>query len=138
MARPDAPTEQVQALEQLRTAFAGMYFRVRFLVDRIHDDCKGLTVHDISHLDALWEMADLLVGSNIEFTPTEIFVLGGSILLHDAGMTTVAFPGGRAELEITSQWRDNVSAMRRARNSGSYHTISTDDLDEKAKKELTF
>jgi hypothetical protein len=32
----------------------------------------------MTHIDALWETADVIVGGDISFTPFEAFVLGGA------------------------------------------------------------
>ncbi|WP_244504986.1 HD domain-containing protein [Pelagibacterium luteolum] len=65
-----------------------------------------MTVHDVTHLDALWEMASIAAIENFDLNPAEAFVFGGAILLHDAAMTLAAFPGGIAELREQTEWRD--------------------------------
>lgn len=97
------------ARQRLSSAFIAMREKVDSLVKRIDADCKGLTVHDVTHLDALWEMADVICGDQVPLTPAETFVLGGAILLHDAGMTAAAF-GSLDELKLTPEWRDNAAA----------------------------
>lgn len=69
----------------LRGAFLKIRERVGVLVSNIARDLPDLTVHDISHLDAQWETASLIAGNEYPLTPCETFVLGGAILLHDAG-----------------------------------------------------
>lgn len=76
------------------------------LVTHIAADMKGYTVHDISHLDALWEMASLIGGDQFKLNPAEAFVFGGAVLLHDSGMTTAAYVGGLEELKNFAVWRD--------------------------------
>jgi hypothetical protein len=104
---------QSAALERLRVAYFEMRRRAAILVSGIHQDCKGLTVHDISHLDALWDVADTIVGAEYEFTPAEVFVLGCAILIHDAGMAVAAFPGGQRDIEATLEWHENLHTVRR-------------------------
>ena len=85
------------------------------LVKLIPEDCRGLTVHDISHLDALWEMADIIAGPEFEINPAEAFVFGAAVLVHDAGMSVASYPGGLSQLKKTTEWRDSVfSACRKA------------------------
>jgi hypothetical protein len=72
-----------------------------------------LTVHDVTHLDALWEMTSLIAGPEYELNPAEAFVLGGAILLHDAGLSAAAFPGGLDELKRTLEWQDLAAAILR-------------------------
>src|ERR1035437_6791601 len=73
----------------------------------------GLTVHDISHLDGLWTVADLIAGPGVDLTPTEAFVLGGAFLVHDLGLALAAYPGGLQELQHRSEWQDLLIATLR-------------------------
>ncbi|MGN7931904.1 HD domain-containing protein [Sphingopyxis sp. 22461] len=102
-ARPDAtPDEQAR----LANCYEGMRSRASALVAKIAGDLPHMTVHDVTHLDALWEMASIAASENFDFNPAEAFVFGGAILLHDAAMTLAAFPGGIAELREQTEWRD--------------------------------
>jgi hypothetical protein len=85
--------------------------RVAMLAGEIHKDLPEYTVHDITHLDALWEMADIIAGSDFFFTPTEAFVFGGAILLHDLGMGLASYPHGLDELQKEEIWADIVTAQ---------------------------
>lgn len=108
----------------LRGAFLNFRERVSLLASVIAKDLPDLTVHDISHLDALWETASLIAGSGYPLTPCEAFVLGGAILLHDAGMSLVSYPEGLSDLKNTVEWRDAIaSAMRAAGNEGDLSAI---------------
>jgi hypothetical protein len=66
--------------------------KVGHLVAQIASDMPGMTVHDLTHLDALWETASLVAEGAIDVSPPEGFVLGASILLHDSAMTVAAYP----------------------------------------------
>ncbi|HYD07162.1 MAG TPA: ATP-binding protein, partial [Reyranella sp.] len=68
-----------------------------------------MTVHDISHLDALWDTASSVAEGAVNVNPAEAFVLGGSILLHDAAMSLAAYPGGLAEVRSTVAWKDAIA-----------------------------
>ncbi|SMX27313.1 heat shock protein 90 [Pelagimonas phthalicica] len=105
--REDDQHEEARSL--LRTALLSMRDQVKELVTHIPADCKNLTVHDISHVDALWTSADLLCGSEWELNPSETFVLGAAILTHDAGLTSIAYPEGRAGLKKLDLWDDLVA-----------------------------
>src|SRR3546814_5071102 len=83
-----------------------MRTRASALVAKIAGDLPHMTVHDVTHLDALWEMASIATGESFDLNPAEAFVFGGAILLHDAAMTLAAFPGGIAELREQTEWRD--------------------------------
>lgn len=92
--------------ERLAACYKAMRERARILVEKISKDLPHLTVHDVTHLDALWEMASIACGDNVSLNTAEAFVFGGAILLHDSAMTLAAFPGGLAELKQTTEWKD--------------------------------
>ena len=71
-----------------------------------------MTVHDISHLDALWDTASSVAEGAVNVNSAEAFVLGASILLHDAAMSLAAYPGGLAEVRTTVAWKDAVARFR--------------------------
>ena len=98
--------------ERLRQAFSAFRSRVGQLIETISSDMSGLTIHNLSHLDALWEMVDILTGGEYELNPAETFVLGGAILLHDSGMTLAAYPGGIEEIKITPEYSDAVTLIK--------------------------
>ncbi|NKI17977.1 ATP-binding protein [Spongiibacter sp. KMU-166] len=106
--RSDSTTEEQEF-------FSSQYQLVReraaLLVSRIAVDLPGMTVHDISHLDALWDMASLVAEGAININPAEAFVFGSSILLHDAAMSLAAYPDGIAEVKTTTAWKDAVAGL---------------------------
>lgn len=97
--------------ERLRKSFLSFRDRVALLANEIHRHLPDYTVHDITHLDALWEMADIIAGKDYLLTPAEIFVLGGAILLHDLGMGLASYPRGIDELRKDESWADIVTAQ---------------------------
>ena len=98
------PEEQ----EYFRTHYLSIRDRSAQLVSRIAADMPGLTVHDITHLDALWDTASSVAEGAVNVNPAEAFVLGASILLHDAAMSLAAYPGGLSDLTKTLAWKDAV------------------------------
>lgn len=99
--------------ERLRSAFLSFRDRAAMLAAEIARDLPDYTVHDITHLDALWQLADLIAGSEYELTPTEAFVLGGAFLTHDLGNGLAAYPDGVAAMYTSTGWRDAVSLVLR-------------------------
>lgn len=97
------------ARSRLRNAFLLTRSRVEPLVAQIGNELPQLTVHNISHLDALWEVADIVAGSEYPISPSEAFVLGMAFLLHDAATSTAAYPMGLASLRQTVEWKDFVA-----------------------------
>jgi hypothetical protein len=92
--------------EKLAAAFAEFRERVSYLAGEIHKDMRDLTVHDISHIDALWWVASEIAGDDYPLNPAEAFVLGGAFLLHDAAHCVAAYPGGIKEIRALSEWQE--------------------------------
>lgn len=106
--RSDSTTEEQ---EFFRTQYLSIRERAAQLVSRIAADLPGMTVHDISHLDALWDTASSVAEGAVNVNPAEAFVLGASILLHDAAMSLAAYPGGLTEVKTTVAWKDAVARL---------------------------
>jgi len=106
--RSDSTTEEQ---EFFRSQYLSIRERAAQLVSRIAVDLPGMTVHDISHLDALWDTASSVAEGAVNVNPAEAFVLGASILLHDAAMSLAAYPGGLAEVRTTIAWKDAVASL---------------------------
>lgn len=65
------------SIERLRVAYLQFREKAAQLTDQIHKSLPNLTVHGLTHLDALWETADLIAGPDYPLNPMEGFVLGG-------------------------------------------------------------
>jgi Histidine kinase-, DNA gyrase B-, and HSP90-like ATPase len=102
-----------RARERLRASHSALKERATLLASEIARDFPEFTVHDGSHLDALWELADLVAGSEVELAPTEAYVLGGAILLHDLGLAVASYPEGRPAVRREPQWTDAVTTVLR-------------------------
>ncbi|MFJ3450605.1 ATP-binding protein [Pseudomonas sichuanensis] len=102
--------------ERLKNSILKFRDRSAQLASEIRTDLPDLTIHDISHLDSLWETASQIVGENYPLTPTEVYVLGGAILLHDLAMSIAATPGGLEELKKTQLWSDTTHAKYKQRH----------------------
>ena len=102
-------TQSEQAFFRLH--LESMREKAKVLVARIAADMPGYTVHDETHLDAVWDTASLVANPGLTLSPPEGFVFGGAVLLHDAAMTLAAYPGGLAELKTTPAWAD-ATALR--------------------------
>jgi hypothetical protein len=95
--------------EILRQAFLSFRERTAHLVGEIGGLLPDLTVHDITHLDALWRVADQIAGPDYPLNPAEAFVLGGAFLLHDAAHVLAAYEDGMAGVKRTIEWRDLIA-----------------------------
>ncbi|HMY40078.1 MAG TPA: ATP-binding protein, partial [Marinagarivorans sp.] len=116
----------VAAYEKLRE-------RVAVLVEDIRPDMRGLTVHDITHIDALWEIASTIAGSSYPINAAEAFVLGGAFLLHDAAHCVAAYPDGITGLNATAEWkqvctRHKLDPLNMAADSPEYKKVIFDVL----------
>ena len=115
-----APIEDGQPLVEqekgrLREAFFSFRDRAAELVSHIARELPEFTVHDVTHLDALWEMADVVVGQDYFLSPAEGFIFGGAVLLHDSAMSLSAYPEGLGGLKRSPEWSDTVVAEFRSR-----------------------
>jgi hypothetical protein len=113
LAQRDSPDSAAAARERLRNAFLISRDRAEILAGEIAQALPDYTVHDISHIDALWEMADLLTGPDFPITPCEAFVLGCSFLVHDLGMGLAAYPEGLHEIQKKPEFLDMVTLQLR-------------------------
>lgn len=81
------------------------------ILKKIRDDFPQLTIHDITHTDALWQTGSVIAGDSIDMNPLEGFVLGCAFLMHDA-MLSFAAIGGEDTLRNTVQWKDIYADYR--------------------------
>ena len=77
------PDPEMSNRARLRAAYEGFRDRAAILAVEIGITLPEFTVHDVTHLDALWEMAQLVAGPQFSLSPAEAFVLGGTFLIHD-------------------------------------------------------
>jgi hypothetical protein len=89
--------------------------RAEQLAKEIPQSLRNFTVHDVSHLDALWETADLFAAELVSLNPLEGFVFGAAVLLHDLGLALAAYPDGLDELKQTPVWKDSLLGIQRGR-----------------------
>ncbi|KDF44672.1 HD domain-containing protein [Enterobacter kobei] len=97
--------EHESSVNKLINVFEQTRENSRILVSEISVDLPNYTVHDITHLDALWEIGSQIVGSQFCLNPVEGFILGCSFLFHDSAMTLAAYPNGLAEIKSSREWK---------------------------------
>jgi signal transduction histidine kinase len=131
--RTDSGTEEQ---EYFRGQFLAMRGKVEQLVSRIAVDMPGMTVHDVTHLDALWETASLVADGAVTVNPPEAFVLGASILLHDSAMTLAAYPGGVDDLKQTIPWQDAAARLALASVESGGEVIDPNDLSDELTRQI--
>ena len=123
--------------EGLRSAFFSFRERAAMLAAEIARDLPDYTVHDITHLDALWQMADLIAGPDYELTPPEAFVLGGAFLTHDLGNGLAAYPEGIKSMYLSPAWNDALSLILRKRLGRAPTPPEVNGANDETKKEAT-
>lgn len=98
--------------EQLKDAFERAHNNASYVLDKIRRDFPSLTVHDITHVDKLWQVGSVITGEGYDITPLEGFVLGCAFLMHDAVLSYEAV-GGQDNLRKTIEWKDYYSDYKR-------------------------
>lgn len=126
---------EAEFLKRLASSFESFRERVEQLAGEISKDLRQLTVHDITHIDALWETADTVIGDDYPLTPTEGFVLGAAFLLHDLGLALASYPDGQIELREDPSWKDAIARSLRKRlgripNSGELRQPEPDIVQQ--------
>jgi hypothetical protein len=131
---PTKPPSAKDLRDRFRTVLLSMRERAGMLVQEIPKDVPGLTIHDLTHLDALWELADLVAGKAVTLNPAEGFVFGASVLLHDAALSVAAYPHRMEDLRKTPEWREYVELERRSlvRQPGAPMPDTLPERNEKA------
>ncbi len=123
--------------EFLRVQFENFRERAKLLASEIALVLPEYTVHDITHIDALWETAELVARDDFELTPAEAFVLGGTFLIHDLGMGLASFPLGIQELKKETIWKDTVASILKEKLNRSINEDDYIKLDNDTEKKAT-
>lgn len=124
---PRKRDEQGKARELLRVSYEALRKNVSTLLAEASRSTPDFTVHDITHVDALWETASLVCGDTNTLTPAEAYVLGCAFVLHDAAMGLAAYPDGLIKSIGEERWRDLLAVEYYKQNDC---WPDTDDLDE--------
>lgn len=119
--------EHAEACERLRVAYEKTRETMSGILSKILADFPNLTIHDISHVDSLWGVADVIVGDDYPLTPLEGFILGCAFLIHDSALSYEAV-GGRDKLRELAYWKDTYAEL----------TNRDDMSDEEKEKEADF
>lgn len=95
--------------ERLRASYLTLRDNAATLLAENARSMPDFTVHDITHVDALWETASLVCGDQVVLTPAEAYVLGCAFVLHDAAMGAAAYGVSLPDALGEQRWRDLVS-----------------------------
>lgn len=122
--------------EFLKVEYEKFRENARLLAGEIASILPEYTVHDITHIDALWEMADIFLPRDYFLSPIECFVLGGAFILHDLGMIIAAYPEGRRGIQKQDIWKDTVANLCKQRGL-PYSFDEPDKIDKDVDKIAT-
>jgi hypothetical protein len=120
----------------LKTEYENFREKVLLLAGEISRNLPDFTNHDIKHIDALWDTADLIVPDDLDLNPAEAFVLGGAFLIHDLGMTLASYPYGLKELKEQQIWKDTAAKLMKE-EQGSLYSIDTSKISDKIETRAT-
>ena len=109
--------------EEIRSSLLKFRENASNLVSQISGVLPGLTQHEISHLDALWETASIICGEDYPLNPLEAFVLGGAILLHDSALCFEAYENGVDGVRNTLIWKDHFAQIMDSHNLGDENLL---------------
>jgi hypothetical protein len=107
-------TREREDAAKLTASYQKLEQKIAPLLATIPESCKDLTMHDISHVHQLWDVASEICGPNYPINPLEGFILGAAFLIHDAGLTAKVYPGGEAGIKETKYYKDRVAALIRS------------------------
>lgn len=127
--------------ENLKVAFMNARQNASYILEKIRKDFPSLTIHDISHVDSLWQVGSVIVGEEYDINPLEGFVLGCAFLMHDAVLSYEA-AGGKKSLRETTIWKDYYEDYKKNSSLSEHEQIYETDfrairfLHAEAAKEL--
>ena len=97
--------------ERLRTALLALRENAALAAQTIGRQLPELTVHDVTHADALWGVAGEIAGPQTRLNPVEAFVLGAAFYTHDLGLGLASFPQGPEQLRSSAEVNDALAAQ---------------------------
>lgn len=126
--------------DRFRSALQSAREQARILAGEIPSSLPQFTQHDVTHMDALWELADVIAGEETGLNPAEGFVLGVAILVHDLAMSHAAYTLRKSSLRDHPTWPDVLAVRIRGRfgraPTRSEMSSPPEDLAAEAEQEL--
>ena len=113
-------------VSRLVTSLRSIRSNAEQLTSKIAGSLPGLTIHNIAHLDALWDVADIIAGPQFPLNPLEAYIFGAAVLFHDAGLCFEAYSGGRDGVRGTLEWRDAYSRLEGTHANGHEIELEAD------------
>ena len=97
-------------LGRLRISYQAARASAAILLKEIARSTPDLAAHEVARVDALWETASLVCGTDDFLTPTEAYVLGCAFVVHEAAMGLAAHLDDLPRVFGQARWRDLLSA----------------------------
>ena len=129
-------SDNKEAKGKLCNALKKVHEKAELLAKEICRYLPDFTVHDISHLDALWNMTDIFLPDDYPFNPAEVFVLGVSFLIHDLGMGLAAYSKGMEGIQNETIWKDTVASLCKKKGL-AYNFDDIENIDADIRREAT-
>lgn len=114
--------------DRLRGAYENAREKMIHVLGQISKDFPNLTIHDISHVDSLWGVADVIIGDNYPVTPLEGFILGCAFLIHDSVLSYESV-GGKDRLRDNVYWKDTFAELAEDKKLSSEEKERRADFD---------
>lgn len=103
-------------ISDLKNSYMNIRRKAIYLANEIGRFLPNYTVHDISHIDALWDATDIILPEEYELNPVEGYVLGVAFLIHDLGMGLVAYANDEEQIKKFNIWKDTVAVEFKKRH----------------------
>lgn len=101
--------------DRFRVALEAARKQAGYLAGEISGDKPTFTQHDLSHLDALWDLGDQIAGPDLVLNPAEAFVFGIAALCHDLGMSRASYEATGSDIRSSDEWPDALGRALRVR-----------------------
>lgn len=95
-------------VEILRSSFKQVRIKANIISNFICQSQPSLTLHDTSHLDSLWETANIIAGDDLNLNPIEAYIFGCSVLFHDLGMALILWDEDLEKIKLSFEFRDLI------------------------------
>ena len=121
--------EKSSDTKRLSSSLERVRENAELLTSKIAASLPNLTIHNISHLDALWDIADVIAGDDFPINPLEVYIFGCAVMLHDAGLCFEAYSGGLEGVRSTVQWKDAHSRLSGTPNLSPENLLQEADFE---------
>lgn len=112
--------------ERLRVSLENTRSKASILAGKIQETMPEMTLHDITHLDSLWDTGSIIAGAELILNPLEAYVFGCCALFHDLGMSLAVYSEELEDIKRSSQYLDILYEL------SNHPNVLTPDLEKNA------